>query len=126
MNKISALAAIFLLATSAFAADVTVSVAAAPEIIRTSASTVSLKGAASGVAGVAKVTWQTSNGATGMASGTAVWEAAGIPVAEGNTTIIVKAYDAKGASAWVGVVAVRKSAEAVISSAATLPLQPAL
>ena len=126
MNKISALTAMFLLATTAFAADVTVSVAGPREIVQTSAATISLKGAASGVAGVTKVAWQTSSGAAGTASGTDSWDAVAIPVAEGNTTIIVKAYDAKGASAWVAVVAVRKSSATVVSSAATLPRQPGL
>ncbi len=36
---------------------------------------------------------------TGTASGTGAWIASGIPVAEGNTTIVIRAYDAKGASA---------------------------
>lgn len=117
MKKISVLAAMLLLAVKAFAADVTVSVTATPEIIRTSAATVSLRGTAAGIAGVTKVTWQTSNGAKGMASGTCGWEAV-IPVASGTTTIIVKAFDAKGASAWVELVA--------ISSAAELPRQPEL
>jgi len=115
MNKISALVSIFLLAATAFAADVKVSVTGAPAIIRTTASTVSLRGTATGVAGVARVTWQTSNGAKGTACGTTAWEAT-IPVASGATSVIVKAYDATGASAWVELVAV--------SSAAELQMQP--
>jgi hypothetical protein len=117
MKKISVLAAMFLLAATAFAADLTVSVTATPAIIRTSASTVSLHGTAAGTAGVAKVTWQTSKGAKGTACGTSTWEAA-IPVTAGTTMIIVKAYDASGASAWTELVAV--------SSAAELPRQPEL
>jgi hypothetical protein len=52
-----------------------------------------------------------------MACGTTAWEAT-IPVGSGGTSVIVKAYDATGASAWVELVAV--------SSAAELPRQPEL
>ena len=117
MNKVFALTAMFLLAATAFAADVKVSVTATPAIIRTTAATVWLQGTADGISGVTKVTWQTSNGEKGTACGTRAWEAT-IPVASGTTSIIVKAYDAKGASAWVELVAV--------SSAAALPQQPEL
>ena len=117
MNKISALAAMLLLAATAFAADVKVSVTDSPAIIRTTAATVSLHGTATGAANVTKVTWQTSNGEKGTACGTSAWEAT-IPVASGTTSIILKAYDAKGSTAWVELVAV--------SSAAEHPLQPEL
>jgi len=117
MNKISALAAMLLLAATAFAADVKVSVTDSSAVIRTTAATISLHGTAAGAASVTKVTWQTSNGEKGTACGTNAWEAT-IPVASGTTSIVVKAYDAKGASAWVELVAV--------SSAAELPLQPEL
>lgn len=116
MNKFSALATILLLASSAFAAEVTVT---APEIIRTGAAEITLHGTATAST---KVTWQTSNGATGTATGTERWQAASIPVTEGNTTVIVKAYDASGASSWVAVVAVRQpAAEPVVISSAALP-----
>jgi hypothetical protein len=67
-----------------------------------------VSGSASGGSGVTHVTWQTSNGVTGVASGTGPWVATGIPIPKGNTTVIVRAYDSKGASAWVALVAVRQ------------------
>jgi hypothetical protein len=117
MNRISALAAMLLLPATAFAADLKVSVTDSPAIVRTTAATVSLHGTAASAGSVTKVTWQTSTGEKGTACGATVWEAT-IPVASGTTSIIVKAYDATGASAWVELVAV--------SSAAELPRQPEL
>ena len=73
--------------------------APAAAVMTVTKSTISLTGKSSALAGVTKVTWQTSNGEKGTACGTGAWEAT-IPVASGNTSIIVKAYDAKGASAW--------------------------
>ncbi len=69
--------------------------------------TMTVTGKASGGAGVAQVVWQTSNGATGTACGTGTWVASGIPLPQGTTTIILRAYDSKGASVWVAQVAVR-------------------
>lgn len=99
-------------------------------VVSVTGSTLSISGTASAGTGVTRVTWQTSNGATGTACGTGSWEAAGIPVAEGNTTVVLRAYDSKGSSAWVALVAVRPSADrqtgVAISSAAKLPPPPAL
>lgn len=79
----------------------------ASAVVTVTSSTISIDGTASGGAGVTQVTWQTSNGATGTAQGTSHWVATGVPVLEGTTTIILRAYDAKGATAWVAEVAVR-------------------
>ncbi len=73
----------------------------------TGAATLSLAGTASGGAGIVKVTWQTSTGSTGTASGTAHWITSSIPLLVGTNTIVVRAYDANGANAWAAVVAVR-------------------
>jgi hypothetical protein len=91
------------------AAPITISIAApvAP-VVTVKGSTISISGRASGGAGITSVTWQTSNGATGVACGTETWVAAGVPVPQGNTTVMIKAHDANGASAWVAVVAVRQ------------------
>lgn len=78
----------------------------ASAVVTVTSSTISVDGTASGGAGITQVTWQTSNGATGVASGTSHWVATGIPVLEGTTTIIMRAWDAKGATAWVAEVAV--------------------
>lgn len=107
MKKIRTSIMILLAAMSVYGQEKAVSVSLdVPAVVMTvSKSTISLSGHASALAGVAKVTWQTSNGANGTARGTGVWEAT-IPVASGNTSIVVKAYDATGASAWMEVVAV--------------------
>ena len=70
------------------------------------ASAISVSGTASGGAGITRVTWQASNGATGVATGVSSWVATGIPVLTGTTTIIMRAYDSKGATNWVALVAV--------------------
>jgi len=120
MKKIWTSIMILLAAMTAYGQEKAVSIsldAPAAAVMAVTKSTISLTGKASALAGVTKVTWQTSNGAKGTACGTSAWEAT-IPVASGNTSVIVKAYDAKGASAWVEVVAV--------SSAAEPPQQPEL
>jgi hypothetical protein len=88
---------------------VTISIASpvAP-VVTVKSSTITVSGKASGGAGITSVTWETSNGATGAACGTDTWVASGIPVPQGNTTVMIKAHDANGASAWVAVVAVRQ------------------
>jgi len=73
----------------------------------TSASGISLSGKAGGGAGVTQVTWQTAAGASGMANGAEDWIAPGVPLLMGTNTIIVRAADARGASAWASVVVVR-------------------
>jgi hypothetical protein len=79
----------------------------ASAVVTVKTPTISVTGTASGGAGITQVTWQTSNGATGVAAGVAPWVATGIPVLEGTTTIVLRAYDSKGATAWVALVAVR-------------------
>ena len=76
-------------------------------VVNVNAPTVSLSGTATGGAGITQVTWQTSNGLTGVASGISPWIATGIPVPVGTTTVIMHAYDSKGAMAWAAMVAVR-------------------
>ena len=87
---------------------VTISIASpVSPVITVKSSTITVSGKASGGVGITSITWQTSTGATGTACGTDTWVAAGIPVPQGNTTVMIKAHDANGASAWVAVVAVR-------------------
>lgn len=107
MKKIWTSIMILLAAMSVYGQEkaVSVSLDVPAAVMTVSKSTISLSGHASALTGVAKVTWQTSAGANGTARGTGAWEAT-IPVTAGNTSIIVKAYDATGASAWVEVVAV--------------------
>jgi len=95
-------------ASSAPATPIAVSITSpVSAVISVNAPTISVSGNASGGAGITEVTWQTSNGATGVASGVNPWLATAIPLPVGSTTIVIHVYDAKGATAWVALVAVR-------------------
>jgi hypothetical protein len=69
---------------------------------------ISLTGTTSGGTGITTVTWQTSIGATGTATGTDHWIAANVPLLIGTNTIILRAYDSAGANAWATAVVVRQ------------------
>jgi len=89
-------------------APVTVSISTpSATMVNVNASTFSIAGTASGGAGITKVTWQSSTGCTGTATGTSHWMVSSIPLLVGTNTIIVRAYDANGLNAWSAVVAVR-------------------
>ena len=95
-------------ASSAPATPIAISISSpVSAVITVNAPTLSVSGTASGGAGITQVTWQTSNGATGVASGVNPWVATAIPLPVGSTTIVMHAYDAKGATAWGAMVAVR-------------------
>jgi hypothetical protein len=55
---------------------------------------------------VVSVTWSTSNGKSGVASGTTSWSAV-VPLLIGNTTVTIRAYDAAGNSGWRSLTVVR-------------------
>jgi len=76
-------------------------------LVTAHASTLNLAGTASGGAGITKVTWQSSTGYAGTATGTAHWRAPSVPLLTGTNTIVVRAYDANGLNAWAAVVVVR-------------------
>lgn len=71
------------------------------------ASAISIGGSASGGTGITKVTWQTAAGAAGVATGTGHWLASAVPLLKGTNTIVLRAYDASGNSAWGALVVVR-------------------
>ncbi len=66
----------------------------------TSNSTIVVKGLASDNTGVASVTWTTSTGFSGVATGTTQWQTAPIPLFPGMNVINVVAKDVAGNSAW--------------------------
>ena len=66
----------------------------------TSASALVVSGTATDNVGVTSVTWATSNGDSGTASGTTNWSTPAIPVYIGSTTVIVTAADAAGNTSW--------------------------
>ena len=76
-------------------------------VVTQTGTSVSLSGTASGGTGVTKVTWQTSGGASGTATGVGPWVASNIPLLVGSNTIMVKAFDAGTDSAWASIVVVR-------------------
>lgn len=73
-------------------------------VVTASSSTISIGGTAAGGNGITKVTWQTSGGSTGTATGAAAWVAPSVPLLVGTNTIIVYAFAASGASAWASVI----------------------
>jgi hypothetical protein len=68
--------------------------------VATSAATVVFTGTASDSAGVTTVTWTSSTGGSGTATGTTSWKTAPIPLLVGTNTITIRASDAAGNVAW--------------------------
>jgi hypothetical protein len=73
----------------------------------TSASSIVVRGAASDNVGVSKVTWSSSTGGSGTATGTANWSTPAITLYVGTTTIVIQASDAAGNTSWRSVVVTR-------------------
>ena len=80
----------------------------AVSVSSTRATNFSLAGTASGGTGIQVVTWQSSTGATGTATGTDHWVASGVPLLTGTNTVVVRASDANGGTAWATAVIVRQ------------------
>jgi hypothetical protein len=75
-------------------------------IVSAYSSSIKVSGTASDNVGVVSVTWSTSNGSSGVASGTTSWSAV-VPLLIGNTTVTIRAYDAAGNSGWRSLTVVR-------------------
>jgi hypothetical protein len=69
-------------------------------------SSITVSGTASDNVGVVTVTWSTSSGSSGVASGTTSWSAI-VPLLIGNTTVTMRAYDAAGNYGWRSLTVVR-------------------
>src|SRR5262249_39235749 len=65
----------------------------------TSSTVLTLGGTAADNVGVTQVTWATSRGASGTATGTTSWTASGIPIQLGTNVLTVTAQDAAGNTA---------------------------
>ena len=76
-------------------------------IIATSAASITVAGTAADDTGIARVTWTTSTGTAGAASGTTNW-AAEVPLLVGTNVVIIRAYDQGGNSAWRAITVVRR------------------
>ncbi len=79
----------------------------ASSVTTVNAATISLAGTAAGGAGISKVTWQTSTGSAGTATGTTHWIATAVPVLKGTNTLVLRAYDVTGNNAWAALVVIR-------------------
>jgi hypothetical protein len=75
--------------------------------VATSASSIVVNGTAQDNVGVTEVTWSSSTGAAGIATGTSTWTTAAIPLYVGTTTIIIYASDAAGNQAWRSITVTR-------------------
>ncbi len=75
-------------------------------IVSAFSASIAFSGTASDNVGVARVTWSTSNGDAGTASGTTAWSAS-VPVYVGTNVVTIRAYDAAGNSSWRAVTVVR-------------------
>jgi hypothetical protein len=90
-------------------APISVSITSPTATVSSSTSaTIAMAGKAAGGAGVTQVVWSTTAGATGTAIGVGPWVASGIPLLTGTNTIVIRAIDSKGASAWAAAVVVRR------------------
>jgi len=78
----------------------------AATIVSVYAPSLTVSGTASDSAGVSSVTWSTSTGGSGTATGTTNWSAV-IALYIGNTTVTVRAYDNAGNSSWRSLTVVR-------------------
>jgi hypothetical protein len=74
----------------------------------TSASSLVVAGTAHDNVGVAAVTWSSSNGGSGAASGTDNWTTPAIPLYIGTTTITIRASDAAGNTGWRSLTVTRR------------------
>jgi hypothetical protein len=68
--------------------------------VSTSDSSLVVRGTAQDNVGVAAVTWLSSNGGSGTATGTDNWTTPPIPLYVGATTITIRASDAAGNTSW--------------------------
>jgi hypothetical protein len=75
-------------------------------IVSVYTSSLAISGTASDNVGVVSVAWSTSDGGSGVASGTTRWSAT-VPLPIGNTTVTVRAFDAAGNSGWRSLTVVR-------------------
>ncbi len=68
---------------------------------------ITLAGNAAGGAGIVQVVWSTAAGVSGTATGVGPWLASNIPLLTGTNTVVIRAIDSKGASAWAAAIVVR-------------------
>lgn len=80
----------------------------ASTFVSTSVSSIVVSGTAQDSLGVAQVTWTSSTGGSGVASGTSNWSTGPISLYEGMTTIMIYATDPAGNQAWRSIMVTRQ------------------
>jgi hypothetical protein len=69
-------------------------------VVSTTAQSIVLKGIASDNTAVVGVTWFSSTGVSGAATGTTTWQTSPIPLIQGYNSLVVRAFDAAGNMGW--------------------------
>src|SRR5262249_19477278 len=90
----TATATLTVTAVDAMAPTVTITSPTSASTYSTSSTVLTLGGTAADNVGVTQVTWATSRGASGTATGTTNWTASGIPIQLGPNVLTVTAQDA--------------------------------
>lgn len=76
-------------------------------MVATTATSIVLSGTAQDSSGLTQITWSSSTGASGVASGTSNWTTGSIPLYVGTTTITIYATDTAGNQAWRAITVTR-------------------
>jgi hypothetical protein len=76
--------------------------------VSASAGTIAFSGTATAGVGISSVTWSTSNGDSGSATGTQNWSISAVPVYVGTTIVTIRAHDASGNTCWRAVTVTRR------------------
>ena len=76
-------------------------------MLATSASSIVVSGTAQDSLGIAQVTWTSSTGGSGIATGASNWSTGPISLYEGMTTIMIYATDTAGNQAWRSITVMR-------------------
>ncbi len=74
----------------------------------TSASSITISGSATDNVAVSSVTWTTSTGKSGTATGLPLFKTSAIPLSYGTNQIVIRAFDAAGNSAWRSITVTRR------------------
>jgi len=73
-------------------------------VTSTTLAQITVRGTAKDGSGIERVTWTTNTGGSGTARGTTSWTAESIKLYKGLNTIVIRAWDGAGNSAWRSVV----------------------
>jgi len=76
--------------------------------VLTTAASIRLQGTASDNVGLAEVSWTSSSGAAGVATGLTSWSTAAIPLLRGTNILVVTARDLAGNSTWRSITVTRR------------------